>query len=439
VGAAPEIKVHRSLNRSLQLFDADRFRWLDEAAAAGPLTALRMGPVKVWVITDPDLARTVLVTDAATWTRPPATVVPIRMGVGENLFTQSDANWARVQPAVAPAFRRKAVDARLADVPALVDEEIDAIPAGTATDLELAMGRIALSVAAWVLLGERLDPGQADVIARHQREVVGWVGLRLGQLTGFLPVAVGRRARVMKEHRAVLDAYADDVIARAQAAGAPADDVLGALLRARPGGKPLTGPELRGQVLGLFLAGNETTAAALSWALVHGAGAPHEWAKLRDDPEHATVPFVTESLRLTPAVWGIPRTPTRAGVTVQVGSVTARVRRGQVATIYLRGINRDPRRWDDPLRFDPSRHDDAAKDQHRALLPFGLGPRGCIGQHLALAEMGIVLPALARRGTFTIDGPTTEDARFALRVGNGLTGRFVPAVADPVAASDGQA
>jgi cytochrome P450 len=438
VGAAPEIKVHRSLTRSLRLFDADRFRWLDEAAAAGPLTALRMGPVKVWVITDPDLARTMLVTEAATWIRPPATVVPIRMGVGENLFSQSDRDWAQLQPALAPAFRRRAVDARLADVGALVDEEIGAIPPETPTDLELAMGRISLTVAAWVLLGERLDPARAEEIARHQREVVGWVGVRLGQLTGFLPVAVGSRAREMRRHRAVLDAYADEVIARAQAAGAPDDDVLGALLRARPGGKPLTAGELRGHVLGLFLAGNETTAAALSWALVHGARAPREWARLRDDPERATPAFVAESLRLTPAVWGIPRTPTRAGVVVQAGDVTARVRRGQVATVYLRGMNRDPRRWVDPLRFDPSRHDGAAKEQHRALLPFGLGPRGCIGQHLALAEMGIVLPALARRGTFTIDGPTTEDARFALRVGNGLTGRFVPAVADPLAASDGR-
>ena len=57
--------------------------------------------------------------------------------------------------------------------------------------------------------------------------------------------------------------------------------------------------------------------------------------------------------------------------------------------MYLRGINHDPTRWPDPLRFDPSRRHDSGvekkiKDQQRSLLPFGLGPRGCIGQHLAL-------------------------------------------------------
>jgi cytochrome P450 len=92
--------------------------------------------------------------------------------------------------------------------------------------------------------------------------------------------------------------------------------------------------------------------------------------------------------------------------------------------VYLRGINRDPNTWDDPLRFDPSRHDTGAKELHRALLPFGLGPRGCIGQHVAMAEMSAVLPALARRGDIIVDGSTTEDAGFALRIRGGLSGRF---------------
>jgi cytochrome P450 len=77
------------------------------------------------------------------------------------------------------------------------------------------------------------------------------------------------------------------------------------------------------------------------------------------------------------------------------------------------------------LRFAPARHGSAAKEQHRALLPFGLGPRGCIGQHLALAEMAAVLPALARRGNVVVDGTAVEEAHFAMRVRGGLTGRFV--------------
>ena len=423
MGSAPELKIHRSITKGLKLFDADRLRWLDEAAALGPVVALRMGPVRTWVVTDAEVARGMLVTDASSWTRPPATVAPIRVGVGENLFTQPDKAWEQLQPLVAPAFRRKALDERLAGMSALIDEEVRAIPFDVPIDLELLTGRIALILAAWVLLGERLEPARAEEIAHHQREVVRWVGERLGELTGFIPVAVGARARAMKEHRAVLDAYADEVIARVRASGGAGDDVLGAMVRARPSAHALAPDELRGHVLGLFLAGNETTGAALSWALVHGSGAPKEWAALRDDPGR-TASFLTESLRVSPAVWGIPRTPKKPGITLTAGGVTTRVRRGQIATVYLRGINRDASIWNDPLRFDPSRHDTESKEQQRALLPFGLGPRGCIGQHLAMAEMSAALPVLARHGNITVDQPVTEDARFALRIAGGLTGRF---------------
>jgi len=228
----------------------------------------------------------------------------------------------------------------------------------------------------------------------------------------------------MKQHRAALNAYADEVITRAQARNHEGDDVLGALLAARPSGRPLSPEELRGHVLGLFLAGNETTAAALVWAMVHGAGAPTEWAKVRDDPDAHTSAFLTESLRLNPAVWGIPRTPTKPGIMLSAGGVTTRVRRGQLVNVYLRGINRNPALWPDPLRFDPSRHASDDKDARRALLPFGLGPRGCIVQHLALAEMHAVLPAFARHGNVVIEGEVVEDPGFALRIRGGLEGRF---------------
>ena len=396
VNTAPEVKLHRSVFKALKLFDADRFRWLDEAAALGPVAALRMGPVRVWVITDAEIARTMLVTDSASWTRPPATRAPIRVGVGENLFTQSDKAWALLQPSVAPAFRKKALDARLAGMGTIIDEEVASLAYGETIDFELAMGRVALRLAAWVLLGEQLEPARAEELAREQRKVVSWVGMRLGQFTGFLPFAPGAAGRDMKRHRAVLDAYADEVITRAKKTARADDDVLGALLHARPGGKPLAPDELRGHVLGLFLAGNETTAAALSWTIVHAARNPDAWAKVRADPETHAPPFLDESLRLTPAVWGIPRTPTQSGVTVTANGVTSRVRRGQVTTVYLRGINHDPKLWPDPLRFDPSRLHADDKEQQRSLIPFGLGPRGCIGQHLAMAEMRAILPVLAR-------------------------------------------
>ena len=428
MGAVPELRVHRSLTRALQLIGSDRLRWLDEAAALGPVAALRMGPLTTWVISDPDAARKMLVTDHGSWVRPPTLLVPMRVAVGENLFTQRDRAWAQLQPAVAPAFRKSALERRLADLDALIDDEVRAVPVDVTIDLDLATARIALVVAAWVLSGERLDRTRAEELADHQREVVRWIGPRVGKLSAIIPLTLGASGRAMKRHRAFLNAYADDVIARASTGEPHDDDVLGALLRARPSRRALTPHQLRGQVLGLLLAGSDTTAAGLSWALVHGAHHPAEWQQVRNDPGRHTLPFIHETLRLTPPVWGFSRTPAKAGVTLSAANLTTRVRRGQVVTIYLRGIHRDPASWDNPLQFNPSRHDPALiTDQHRQLLAFGLGPRGCIGQHLAMAELMAVLPAFARHGRITIDEPVTEDASFSLRVRDGLTGQFTQA------------
>ena len=60
----PTLQIDRSLRRSLRLFGQDRLRWLDEAASLGPLVNLKVGPANTWIVTDPEIARTLLVTDA---------------------------------------------------------------------------------------------------------------------------------------------------------------------------------------------------------------------------------------------------------------------------------------------------------------------------------------------------------------------------------------
>jgi cytochrome P450 len=420
----PEVRVHRSLRTALQLVRADRLRWMDEASAVGPLTALRLGPFRAWVLSDAEAARRILVTEATRWARPLTLVVPIRVAVGENLFTQRERAWSRVQPALVPALRKMAVQERLDALDGVIAEQIAAIPRGTTIDLDLATAQLALVVAAWVLLGDRLNPDRARMLAQHQRAMVAWLGRRVGTLSAVVPFAMGSGTVEMRRHTRVLSAYAEEVIGRARTA-TDNGGVLEALLHGRPSGRPLTARQLRAHVLGLVLAGNDTTAAGLSWALVHGSRHPEAWQRLRNCPDRDQLSFVLETLRLTPPVWGFSRTPTARRATLRVAEREGTIRRNQVLTIYLRAIHRDPGLWRDPLRFDPQRHDRTLADgEHGPLLAFGLGPRGCIGQHLAMAEMTAVLPVLARHGDITIDTPVLEDATFSLRIQGGLTGRF---------------
>ncbi len=88
----------------------------------------------------------------------------------------------------------------------------------------------------------------------------------------------------MRRHREELLRYASELIRSRREDHSPGPDLLDRLLGVRPGGRGLSETEIQGQVAGLFIAGTETTAAALGCAMVHGAANPREWARLREEP-----------------------------------------------------------------------------------------------------------------------------------------------------------
>lgn len=371
----PVLRIHRSMFKALALYNQDRLGWMEKAASTAPVVRLPFGPVTLIVVSDPDAARSILMTDSQRWRRPPATMMPARLAAGDNLFTQADRQWAGVQPALAPDFRKRALEPRLAEIGALVKKEVDSVPLSTSVDLDRVLGRIAMIVASWVLFGQHLSKARADELVASQRVLVDWVGKRIGSLRAFLPLALGRSAIAMRRHRDVLYAFADEVVARRRHEGHPQADVLQALLDARPGGRPLTDVQIRSHVAGLFAAGNETTAATMAWAIVYGAEHPQEWAALRSDPS-AVEPFVNETLRLRPQAWGIPRSPRRLTNAVTVGDTQYLVRPHHGLVINIWGMNRIPSLWPNPDSFHPVRQRTFTRAQERASFPFTLRVRG---------------------------------------------------------------
>lgn len=424
--AAPVLRLARSPARAFRLLRQDLLGWVDKAAAQGPLVGLGLGPLRLWVLTDHEAVRRLLISDREAWQRSPLLMNPVRLVSGEHLFSQPDDAWSQIQPALAPSFRTRALEPRLRELPALIDGQVGALPAGTTIDIDRVLQRLTVVVAAWVLFGALLDPDRADELVDHQRAAIDWLGRQLTSPAGTLPFAVGPGARRMRRHRDALNAYAGELIeARRRAGEGAAPDVLDALLVARPGGRPLSEEQLRSHIIGLLVAGNETTASALSWAVVEGAANPQEWAALRRDPARAAA-YVDETLRLHPPAWATDRSPVAKRARLTVGGLSVDIPRREAVMLYLRGLHRDPAVWPEPDAFRPDRHLDPSRAQERTLIPFGLGARGCIGQHLALAEMAAVLPALASKGDVDV-GETSPDPAFTLRVAGGLRGRITPA------------
>ncbi len=223
---APRIVVHRSLRKALDLFNQDRFGWLDRVAVTGPIVEMQLGRAKVWVVTDAAVARQVLLTDEANWLRPSYFRIPTRQAIGDNLFTLSEQRWRLIGPVLSSHFRTPAFEARLSHAAAMIADDVEAWPMDTRIDLDQATSRLALRAASWMLFGDDLSSDRADELVHHQRALMEWLGERIGSPRAVLPLTLGTSGREIKEHRDALDAHGRGIVNKRRKS-APVDDVLG--------------------------------------------------------------------------------------------------------------------------------------------------------------------------------------------------------------------
>jgi cytochrome P450 len=218
-----------------------------------------------------------------------------------------------------------------------------------------------------------------------------------------------------KDFRRVIaefDALVSRIIAARRADAVDHSDLLGMLLAARDGetGEGLSDKQLRDEVLTIFVAGHETTANALSWLWYLLARHPDAEARLHDEVDRVlgrrmpgfadlaelkwTRMVIDETMRLYPPAHAISRTAIGED---RIGGV--RIPPGASISISMYVTHRNPHLWTEPERFDPARFAPAAAAQrHRfAYLPFGGGPRICIGNGFAIAEAQVIVAAIAQR------------------------------------------
>jgi cytochrome P450 len=301
---------------------------------------------------------------------------------------------------------------------------------GTPVDIGEQMGHLTLDVITRALFGTSAG-GIAEEVTRSipiLQEYTAYLFWTLNPLAGKLPTPNHRRFVAVL---AALDAIVYRFIRERAATGAGDSDMLDALLKARDPetGTAMTEKALRDEVITLFLAGHETTANALTWTWYLLDRNPEvreqlegEAAALAGNPATAEdlnrLPYARrvaqEAMRIYPPVWMFNRlalgTDTLGGYSIPRG-----------ATVFIPPwvLHRHPSWWENPDRFDPDRFTPArsAGRPRHAYLPFGAGPRTCIGSHLALMEMQVVLAlvALRYRLRLTSDHPVSAQALITTR------------------------
>ncbi|MBB5895437.1 cytochrome P450 [Kutzneria kofuensis] len=210
-------------------------------------------------------------------------------------------------------------------------------------------------------------------------------------------------ARLVKQARAVDE----------QAGQCPAHQGHGLLASAIVTGRqeelpPFTDEELADQVMTVLFAGIETSANVLSWALCLLASHPETADRIAEDTEGEVVHrVIAETMRLYPPGWIFSRNSTRP---VELSGHHLPAGTDFIISPFL--LHREPRVFDRPEQFDPDRWRDMDPDVKRSYLPFGLGPRRCLGELLANAEMVAALTTLCRRWRFSLPEGRTVVPRF---------------------------
>jgi cytochrome P450 len=365
---------------------------------------------------DLDAIEAVLVTQHAAFEKDQFTRDLERV-LGAGLLTSHGEDWRRQRKLIAPSFQRTEVGAYGGVMVERAQTFLEQRSLGEVFDMHSAMMRLTLDVLVRALFGAEVS--RAGEVERLLESLAGdyrppAVALRLSS-PEWLPLPSRRRlARVRAQLDAILLALIAERRARLRGEGTAAPrDLLGRLMLASDAQGNLSEATLRDEAMTLFLAGHETTALSLTYALrllaLHPREAERTHAELVDvlggrPPTLLDLPnlprvraVLDESLRLFPPAWAIGRQPLEDVVVAGI-----HVPRGTQVIVSPWILHRDPRFFSEPERFQPSRWIDGPPPPRFAYLPFGAGPRVCIGRHFALAEAALILSTLLQRARFEL-------------------------------------
>ncbi len=434
------------LRRALFEYVRNPLRVLSRPVYEEPMVVFEpaKGRFVVWV-TRPDLVEQVLIGGADTFRKTDVERRVLGASLGNGVLTSIGAHWRWQRRTMAPLFRHQEILAYVPEMSAAADAlalKWRQGPAGVRA-IDADMIDVTFDVIARTMLAGGV-PAEAELIKREGTAFLAgssWeLAWALMKFPRWLPhPATRRRNRAAQQMRSAVGS----LVARRRADGAGDDDLLGRLLAARnpESGAPMGDEDVISNLLTLLEAGHETTARALTWALYLMARAPEWQDRVRAEVlavagnatlEAAHIPHLSiadrvmkEAMRLYPPAPVIVRMPTAE---MKIGEVTIRPHTQIVIPIYA--IHRHRKLWEDPDRFDPDRF---LPEREKALprtqyMPFGAGPRICLGMSFAQVEATVLFATFIRAARFDWDGRHLPEpiSRVTLRPKGGMPLRVEP-------------
>jgi len=383
------------------------------ARSYGPFVRTRL-PMHIYFVSGPALIEEILVKQAANFRKDRVTRM-LSGAIGAGLLVSEGDLWRRQRRLMGPAFHQGELQAYGGVMANLAREAVSSWRPGETRNVHEDMMALTLNIVAKLLFGANLAADAHDIgttISSLMEDFSSQLGLRA--LTPFAHFPTPETWRIRRGIRR-MDRIIYDIIAARRGAADPGNDLLGLLLRARDeDGSRMDDKQLRDEALTLFVAGHETTALALTYALYSLATHPAEQQLLAAELQQVlagrdadfadlerlkqTEAVLLEAMRLYPPAWSVGR---ESLVDVEIGGY--RLPRGSTFFMSQWVMHRDPDLFPDPERFWPGRWaGDAQRRLPRfAYFPFGGGPRICIGNRFAMMEATLILATIAQRFVFT--------------------------------------
>ncbi len=405
----------------------------------GDVLRFEIGPKKILVVTHPDDVEHIVYDRWQSYGQGSG-MEETKALLGDGLLTSSGALWRRQRSLAQPAFRKGRMCGFAGTMARCVEAMLERWEGRSLRDFNVAgeMNRLTLDIAARALFGASLGDPEAAVISESLPPLMREAVRRqfgLWAAPTWMPTPNNRR---MAAHIARLNEVVYKIIEerrrRVAGGGDAGTDLLGLLMTAcdEETGVGMTDTLLRDESMNLLMAGHETTTQFLAWTWYLLSLYPEARKRVEEEVDglpdgvprgqealEYTRRVLEETLRIYPPAWVFRRTAMEDDVVSGY-----HLPKGSDVLLVPWVIHRHESFWTNPEAFDPDRFlPERAASRHRcAYVPFGGGPRLCIGMHFALLEALIIVSMVSRR--YRLDRvpgpPVTPEASFTLRPRGGV-------------------
>lgn len=400
---------------NLAAFNRNTLGFLEELSRYGDTSSFRFGPYRVYFFNHPDMVRDVLVTQARSFQKTMLLKAVLGDIIGENIFTSDGDYWRQQRKLMQPAFHSKRIGAYADVMVSYTRDVIDLWDDGQAIDIQAAMTSLTMNIVSKTLFDADVSD-ETQTAGHAMTTIFSTVDERFERLLPtptWLPTTENRKLHAARDTvRSILK----PIIAERRRSREDHGDLLSMLVLAQDeDGQGMSDAQVLQEAMTIFGAGHETTANALTWTLYLLSQNPQVAGRLAAEVDEVlanrpatlsdleALPYsemvIKESMRLYPPAWGITR---QAVEDVEIGGYL--VPKDTTLFVSPWTLGRDARWFPHPQRFEPERFspENEARIPKYTYIPFGGGPRVCIGNSFAMMEARLILVTIAQRYRFSL-------------------------------------